>query len=729
MTDASLLRRIERVERGDGFAVIVVATVPMTELPGVPGFITPETAEEQGLQTNLPNLPELGSSALGGGQARLRVSFPAAGAVRLRIGPEEDLGILTGPVAEIPFSVAETGSEVTFSTGELTLRLARRPFAFKLEAGGRTVLRSGGERRQVAGFPLAAALSTSEFGTGFSLQLGPGEPLYGFGEDFGRLDKGGRILELKNQDALGSGNGRAYKWVPVFHTGRATVFVHSSGPLQVDAGATAPELVRVDVEGPTLDLFLFAGGDLPTRLSHYTELTGRPRLPPLWAFGLWMSRCRYRTRAELEAAADGMREHGVPCDVLHIDPDWLELDKLNCDFIWSERKYPDPAGMFRELAAKGFQVSIWELPYIDSASPVYEEAKSRGFLVRRADGTPAAADKMGGDRRPRGLVDFSNPGAREWWKQKHASLLAMGAAVFKTDFGEGLPEDAVMADGRGGRAWRNLYPLWYNRTVHEAIEEQTGRRGLVWGRSGWAGSQRFPAQWGGDPESSLAGMAATLRGGLSYALSAPGLWSHDIGGFYGHGPSPELYVRWAQFGCLSPFARAHGLSPREPWEFGERALAITREFVKLRYRLLPYLVSCALEAERFGRPVLRPLAYSFPNDPGAARVDLQYMLGPELLVCPVFSESPDPVAVRFYLPPGRWVDYWSEEEVEGARWLEQTVPLERLPLYVRAGACLPFGPDVQHTGELGPDRRWTLRRFGSRPRPTVIQTPEGEETL
>ncbi|MGH7920632.1 MAG: TIM-barrel domain-containing protein, partial [Candidatus Dormibacteraceae bacterium] len=198
-----------------------------------------------------------------------------------------------------------------------------------------------------------------------------------------------------------------------------------------------------------------------------------------------------------------------------------------------------------------------------------------------------------------------------------------------------------------------------------------------------------------------AGMAATLRGGLSYALSAPGFWSHDIGGFYGPPPSPELYVRWAQFGLLSPFARAHGLGPREPWHFGERALTIFREFTELRYRLLPYLLRVAGEAETRGLPLLRPLVLEFPDDPGCRAIDLQYLLGPDLLVCPVFSESADPVEIDVYLPRGTgWVEWWSGQTLEGGQWLRTTVPLERLPLFRRAGAEVEMGPLGQHTGEL-----------------------------
>ena len=680
---------VRRAVGGDGLDLLLDA-VPYAPLHRSPGVVTAESPEEQGLGPDVPNRPPIVAGIVEHRRARLRVTEVAPDVARLRLWAEPDrmpaddgggLGILI----EHP-GLASTDPSPLFEFDE-------HPFAFRF----RNLLRSDGERRQVHGFPLAPALAFGDGHVSVSIELAPRVDVLGFGEQFGRLIKNGQRLELRNEDALGTGTGRTYKSVPVFHVGDATVFIHTPAVLRADVGATDPTLLVIEVEEPTLDMFVIGGGPLKHRLHRYTDLTGRSPVPPAWAFGLWMSRCRYRNRHELMEAALRMREHRIPCDVLHIDPDWLELDHLNCDFVWSERKYPDPAGMIRELGELGYHVSLWELPYIDSASPVYEEAARAGYLVRRGDGSIAAADTAGPDRRPRGVVDFSRPAARRWWQGMHGSLFEMGVAVMKTDFGEGLPEDAIMADGRPGRAWRNLYPLWYNRTVWEITPH-----GLVWGRSGWAGSQRYPAQWGGDPETSLAGMASTLWGGLSYSLSAPGFWSHDIGGFYGQPPTPELYVRWAQFGLLSPLARAHGVSPREPWNFGQRALAIFREFVELRYRLLPYMLRVARQSSELGLPVLRPLLLEFPDDPGCSGIDLQYMLGPDLLVCPVFSESSEPVHVDVYLPAGAaWVDWWTGEMKAGGRWLDETVPLERLPLYRRAEAEIELGPVVQHIGELG----------------------------
>ena len=277
----------------------------------------------------------------------------------------------------------------------------------------------------------------------------------------------------------------------------------------------------------------------------------------------------------------------------------------------------------------------------------------------------------------------------------------MGIATFKPDFGEGVPPEARSHAGLTGRQLRNVYPLLYNRAAYEATAEARGI-GMIWGRSGWGGSQRYPAQWGGDPATTIAGFAGCLRGGLNWALSAPGAWSHDIGGFYGPPPSPGLYIRWAQCGLLSPLARIHGTTPREPWHFGDAALRIFRDYAQLRYRLLPYLYAIAEIAHRRGLPLLRPLVLEFPRDHAAADIDDQYLLGGALLVAPVFSDSLAPVVRPLYLPAAEhgWLDFWTGEARAGGQYLDYQAPLDRLPLFLRRGRLLPLGPVMRHVDAL-----------------------------
>jgi alpha-D-xyloside xylohydrolase len=282
------------------------------------------------------------------------------------------------------------------------------------------------------------------------------------------------------------------------------------------------------------------------------------------------------------------------------------------------------------------------------------------------------------------IIDLTNPPAVEWYKSLMRPVLAMGVDVFKTDFGEDIPADAVFANGMTGAEMHNLYPLLYNRAVFEVTQEVTGE-GLVWSRSGYAGSQRYPTCWSGDPACTWDSLAFTIRGGLSLGLSGVPFWSNDIGGYRGH-PSEALYIRWAQFGLLCSHARCHGESEREPWFYGDRATDIFRRYARLRYRLFPYLYSCAHEAARTGMPVLRAMPLAFPDDINACDKDLQYMLGPWLLVAPITDES-DRRSV--YLPAGQWTDYWTGETYDGPMALDVHAPLDTLPIFVRGGAILP----------------------------------------
>ncbi|MEO5744176.1 MAG: glycoside hydrolase family 31 protein, partial [Terracoccus sp.] len=429
-----------------------------------------------------------------------------------------------------------------------------------------------------------------------------------------------------------------------------------------------------------------------------------------------MGRCRYHSAAQMLEVAARMREQRVPLDVLHLDPDWLVVDRLNTDFIWNTERFGDRKQFVHDLAEHGIRLSVWELPYLDPVSPIFEEAEREGYLVRCTDGSLAGIVKTPTpDGRMRALIDFTNPRARRWWQEMHRAFLDDGVAVFKTDFGEALPDDVALFDGTPAHQAHNLYPLRYNGTVSDAIREFTDRPPLVWGRSGWAGSQRYPGQWGGDAESTVAGMQATVRGGLSYALSAPGFWSHDIGGFFGPELTPELYVRWTQLGALSPLMRAHGLRPREPYVFGPRALEIARDWIRLRYSLLPYLWQVAHESSANGWPVMRPLGFHFPHDPVARSVDDAFLLGADLLVVPVFDDASGPVRRRFYVPEGRWVDRVDGTTFSGPGYHEVDVPLERMPLLVREGAIVPsvaVDADTRNVESLI-GRPWQLTAYGA----------------
>ncbi len=731
-----LLRKVTAIHHLDGVVRLDVTALPGARIDPMPGWITGEPLAEQGVETTMPNLPHLTLPDTTPAAFTVQLAAVAADTVRITIARPDDpvladdgcwLGIVTDPApAARTFTVEQRCDngvdELVLSTAALSVRIGLFPFRLRIhDAAGRPVLRTSEFLRQVAGFPMAPALlaDLEHPEVTLNLEIGPDETITGFGEQFGPLVKNGQQLVLSVQDALGTGTGLAYKPVPVWHSNRGlTGFVNTGTQMTADIGHVRPSVLSLTVPDTAMDLYLIVDPDPKKRLTAYTALTGRAHVPDLWAFGYWMGRCRYHSAAEMLEVADGMRARNVPCDVLHLDPDWLIVDRLNTDFIWNETRFGDRAQFIEKLRERDVRLSVWELPYIDPISPRYPQARGAGYLLLDAAGEPVSIQKTPTpDGRPRGIVDFFNPAAVSWWQDLHRDFLADGVAVFKTDFGEAAPDTVAPSNGLPPEHAHNLFTLRYNGAVSDVLDEVTGSRALVWGRSAWAGSQRYPGQWGGDAESTVVGMQSTLRGGLSYALSAPGLWSHDIGGFFGSELTPALYARWTQFGALSPLMRAHGLRPREPWEYGDDVLDIARSWVRLRYSLLPYLWQVAHAAAEHGWPMLRPLAMEFPDDPVAEHVDGQFLLGGDLLVAPVFADTPEPVSHLFYVPAGRWTDLITGQGLTGPAYVRVACPLDTMPVLARAGAVIPRLdlPDVVRSTDQLLDAAWTLHVYGTPP--------------
>jgi alpha-D-xyloside xylohydrolase len=606
----------------------------------------------------------------------------------------------------VPFKVTADKEAITLSSSALKATIRRQPWRMTVEnASGKLVYQQQVQDRAIVfhmslppGFSRDAEGRTA-FHECFSLT--PDEHLFGLGEHYGPLDKRGQRHVAWSRDPYGvNTTDITYHNTPFFMSSRGYgIFINQASRSVYELGLPSAETGAFRVEDPYLDYFLIYGPGPKEILARYTDLTGRAPVPPLWSFGLWTSRCMYRDRPQVEEVVGRYRELGIPLGVVHLDPLWMKERKKHildgCDFIWDHKAFPDPKGFIQWLGERGVKLSLWENPYIYVDTPTYRQALRRGYLVRMPDGSPATSMDNGGAV----IVDFTNPRARRWWQRKHVPLLRMGVPTFKTDYGEAVPEEAVFSDGRSGLQMHNLYPLLYNQAVFEVIERERGEA-IVFARSGYAGSQRYPINWMGDSQCTWNGMAGALRGGLSIGLSGIPFWSHDVGGFVNpdnlQPPHPTLYIRWAQWGLLSSHTRFHGLPAREPWYFGEKAIEVVREFARLRYRLLPYLYALSHEAHETGLPVVRPLWLEYPQDPHTPYVDQQYLLGPYLLVAPVFNEEG---RCNIYLPPGRWYDWWDGTVVEGPRYLSASVPIERLPLYVRGDSLLPLAPAMDHIGQ------------------------------
>jgi alpha-D-xyloside xylohydrolase len=526
------------------------------------------------------------------------------------------------------------------------------------------------------------------------LGLAVGECVYGLGERSSALVRNGQSVDMWNDDG-GPSSWHAYKNVPFYLTDRGYgVFVDSPGPVSFEVGSEFISEVQFSVPGEELQYYV-VGGDTPAEiLDRYTQLTGRPALPPRWSFGLWLSTSFVTSYAEETVAGfvDEMARREIPLSVFHFDCFWMREFHW-CDFEWDPRRFPDPEGMIARLKARGLRISLWINPYVAQQSALFAEGVAQGYFLTRADGSVWQTDTW---QAGMAVIDLTNPDARRWFAQRLERLLDMGVDCFKTDFGERIPTDVGYADGSDPELMHNYYSFLYNSTVHETIRRHSADGdAVVFARSATAGGQQFPVHWGGDPEPTYVSMSESLRAGLSLGLSGFGFWSHDIGGFEGV-PEPGLFMRWAVFGLLSSHSRLHGsVSYRVPWEFGDTAVEVVRQFTRLKMRLMPYLLAAAQEAVDRGTPVMRAMMLEFPDDPTCLHLDGQYMLGSDLLVAPVFA---DDEPVRYYVPAGTWTSLLTGERVSGPRWVIERHRYDSVPLLVRPDAVLPLGA-VDSTAE------------------------------
>jgi alpha-D-xyloside xylohydrolase len=629
----------------------------------------------------------------------LHVSSPRTGVVAFRLthlegglAPGPSFALAAEPRPDVEASVA--GGVATLRSGGLTARIARGP-------GGGVELLRGGERLAsvaVKGMGFAVERATGRKHAFARLGLGVGEQVYGLGERFGPFVKNGQALDSWNRDG-GTSTEQAYKCVPFYVTSRGYgVLVNHPGRVELEVASELVNAVQVSVPGEALEWLVVDGPTPREVLGRYTALAGRPALPPLWSFGLWLSTSFTTSydEATVTGFMEGMVARGIPLSVFHFDCFWMRPFRW-CDFEWDPATFPDPAGLLARLRARGLKVCVWINPYVAQQSPLFAEGKEKGYLLRRRDGSVWQWDRW---QPGMGLVDFTNPAACRWWTGHLRRLLAAGVDCFKTDFGERIPTaDVAWHDGADPERMHNLYAQRYNQVVHDLLREVRGDgEAVLFARAATVGGQQLPVHWGGDSTGSFESMAETLRGGLSLGLAGFGFWSHDIGGFEATAPA-QVYKRWCAFGLLSSHSRLHGNhSVRVPWAFDDEAVEVLRRFTRLKCRLMPYLWDAAAEAAATGVPLLRAMLLEFPGDPACRSLDRQYMLGGALLCAPVFRDDGE---VEVYLPPGRWTHLLTGEEVAGGGWRRERHGFLSLPLYVREGTLLALGavddrPDYDH---------------------------------
>ena len=530
-----------------------------------------------------------------------------------------------------------------------------------------------------------------------SFKCTPDECFVGTGERFRKMDLSGQTFQLKNQDGQGVNNRRCYKNIPFYMSSRMYgCFYHTSDYCKLSLADHSSRSVQFMCDRATLDVFLIGGQSPEEILRCYRMLTGFPSMPPLWSFGIWMSRMTYFSADEVDDICDRLRREHYPCDVIHLDTGWFRTDWL-CEWKFNPERFPDPKGFVKRLKDNGFRVSLWQLPYVAAGAEQLKEAKENHYISQP---TKAEDSSTGGASNfsaldYAGTIDFTYDKAVDWYKnQLLKPLLDMGVTCIKTDFGENIHMDHRYHAMTPERL-NNIYSLLYQRAAYEVTKEVTGD-GIVWARSAWAGCQRYPLHWGGDSASSWDGLAGSLKGGLHFGLSGFAFWSHDVPGFHSipdfmNSPLDEdVYVRWTQFGVFSSHMRYHGTSKREPWHYPKIA-PIVKRWWQLRYKLLPYIVEQGEKCTKTGYPMVRALLMHHPHDRQVWHIDDEYYFGSEFLVCPVINRENKR---DIYLPEGLWVNFFTGERLEGGRWYYGVeVPLDQMPVFVRPGSLIKMYPD------------------------------------
>ena len=610
-----------------------------------------------------------------------------------------DYGLLQAPPDAEVVSVSDDETVVTIESATHRLALDKASLSFAFFHNGREVLRSATDGH----FARARRLppfARDEQGWYAHFNLSSDENIYGLGEKWGKLNKRGQLISSYNHDALGVNAEASYKNAPFcWSTNGWGVFAHTPAPVTHGVGF-APWSQRsygVYVEDAHLDLFLFAGETGAEIIRHYTDLTGRAPAPPDWSLGVIISKAYYRDEDELLSTAREIRRRAMPCDTITLDGRAWQDTRTRFSFDWDPARYPEPARVLAELKSMDFRVCVWEYPLVSVNNPLFKELSEKGWLLR--DKRTGESYEYEWDAEPfgdvltplpnSGIIDFTHPDAYAYWRDRHEALYAIGVDMIKADFGEQVTDETLAHNGERGRALHNVYAFLYNKCVYEAAQKYAANGAFVFSRASWTGCQRFPSQWGGDPQADWEGLAASLRGGLSWGMTGAPFYATDVGGFYGDRRDPKLYVRWLQAAVFSAHMRLHGIGDREPWSYGPTAEAAATQALILRYQLLPYLKQVLRASQETGLPAQRAMALACPDEPEAWSFDEQFFLGEDLLVAPCIRGDD---VVRVYLPEGNWRRFPGGEPIEGGRVHRLRLALDEMALFVREGTMLPLGP-------------------------------------
>ena len=655
------------------------------------------------IRDNLLEIP----CQVAGHSIRLKLALPVTGGVRL-FGDQQGYW---RPTDLLPIHADMAGESCLIKTAEGQILVQRNPFSISFQDKKQAeVLRLEG--RDIA-FRFGA--EGHFIATDLRARLDPAETFYGFGEQYDRFDRNGGVVTLwQTDDTVGLGKGLAnatYKALPIFHSSKPyMVFSNSSYRLRADIGNTNPAQYRLTQHGPIFDYYFWPSAP-DVALKSYTALTGRPPVPPKWAFEPWMGRGG-------GAWADGKLKDSLAWSIGELGDAIAEQKAVTnrfaeLDIPHSAIYAEGPTALSRELnefmASRGIRVLGYFRPEIGPA-------RQKQLMPEiRADELPIL--HCGTEKQTATLeyVDFTNPNAYELCSRALKHSFELGVAGSMVDFGDWTPENARFYDGQSGTEMHNFYCYDYQRVVSEVFREHRGNDVILYARGAAPGTQKWLGQFAGDHPANFAGLRHVLTGALNLCACGYSTWGSDIGGYFGF-PQPEVYMRWVQFGCFSPLMRPHGIAPREPWYFSEAAVKNYKFLAWTRENLVDYIYAAAGAAQEAGMPIMRSMPVAFPVNPQLAAAADQYMFGPDLLVAPVVNEG---ISRNIVFPPGRWINLWNGQAVEGPRTLNVAAPLDTIPVYLKPGALLP----VQLNREL----RFGESMTSGRMRALVVTIPDKDD--
>jgi alpha-glucosidase len=714
---------------GSGLAIQAQDITSLEKIGPVTGFIR----NERGVVFTCRDNSQVQLTVLAPDLIRVRAAFTKAIPTR-----DHSWAIARDRWETPPWSLKENAESVTISTDELEAVVRRSPLLIEFRDARTHELINADEQPMAydAKGLLAGMMFDPKAGifVAASKKLGFDEHFYGLGEKAAHLDKRRSSFVNWNSDTPGYTEGRdpIYQTIPFYiglqHGGAYGLFFDNSYRSYFDFGRSSQQRAWFGAEGGELNYYFFYGPSIKKILGRYADLTGHMPLPPMWALGNQQSRWSYYPESMVEQVVREYRTRDLPLDVIHLDIDYMQGYRV---FTFDRARFPNPKALSEKLGRQGvklvaivdpgvkYQPAAKNAPPSKSTQPelesqnqryyVFDQGIEKNYFQHRKNGELFIPRVWPGDSV---FVDYTLPEAGRWWGDLHRAYTDNGVAGIWNDMNEpsdfvdqtGKNQSDVVSYDEGENSThaknRNVFALLEARATYEGLARlKPDRRPFVITRAAYAGIQRYSTMWTGDTNSTWEALALNVPMFTTLGLSGEPFVGSDVGGFIGRG-NGELLVRAYQISFLAPFCRNHKVIDgydQEPWRFGKYYEDIIRRYLKLRYQLLPFLYTTLEEAHRTGVPLFRPLVLNYPNDSNTYNLDDEFMIGDDLLVAPIVK--PDLTSRLVYLPNGLWYDYWTNKKYEGGNMISVSAPLDSVPMFVRGGAILPMGPEMNYVGE------------------------------